>query len=158
MEIEIRRALLPADIDALCALDREVFAEDAFDEDEWESLEAYWLIANGMRAGCAAFVPNTDFQEDLNEEDFNPPLPGSLYIVSTGIRPDLRGKGLGEWLKRWEIKHARDNGFTRIVTNCRASNTPIIRLNEKVGFHIIRTLQKEYYPDGEPTTVMELRL
>lgn len=158
MELEIRKADLPADLDDLCAFDRETFPKDAFERDEWEGLEAYWLIAEGIRVGCAAFVLNVDFQGDLSEEDPQPALPGSLYIVSTGIRPGHQRRGLGEWLKRWEVNYAQENGFNRIVTNCRVRNNAIIRLNQKCGFQIIRTIPREYYPDGEPTTVMELRL
>ena len=158
MEIQVKGAVLPDDLDDLCAFDRRVFAQDAFEKEVWEGVEAYWLILDGRRVGCAAFLANTDFQGDLYGEDMNLPLPGSLYIVSTGIDPDFQGKRLGEWLKRWEIEYARANGFTRIVTNCRAGNAPMIRLNQKVGFKIIRTAPQAYYPDGEPTTVMELLL
>lgn len=44
-----------------------------------------------------------------------------------------------------------------MVTNCRASNAPMIAINEKYGFRTIRTTLG-YYADGEATVVLELRL
>ena len=59
----------------------------------------------------------------------------------------------------WLGWYARLHGFTRIVTNHRASNRRIIDLNKKFGFKIIRRRRTVYYEDPpEPTVVMELRL
>jgi ribosomal protein S18 acetylase RimI-like enzyme len=50
------------------------------------------------------------------------------------------------------------SGFELIVTNMRKSNSPIIKLNEKLGF-TIREISPGYYSDpSEDAIVMELRL
>lgn len=115
------------------------------------------MIVDSVTVGCCAFKHHVDFQE--GEENDNPPRRGSLYISTTGILPHFEGKGFGHLLKCWEIAYARRHGFSRIVTNHRASNSRMIHLNQKFGFKIIRRPRSEYY-DGppEPTVVMELKL
>ena len=45
--------------------------------------------------------------------------------------------------------YARNYGFTRIVTNHRASNRQMIELNGKFGFRIVRRRTAIYYQDAE---------
>ena len=157
MLLEFRQALLPQDAPALWALDVAIFGQDAFDQSLWFVLDSHWIIVGGQVAGCAAFIPDADFQEDLRDDGENAPQPGTLYIQSTGLLPEFRGRGLGPRIKAWEIEYARQNGFRRMVTNCRQSNTRMISINEKFGFRPVRTTPN-YYEDGEATVVLELLL
>jgi len=139
--------------------DHKAFADykaDWFRPEDWARYESWWLIVNGIKAGCCAFVPNQDFQE-RRDPDVRP-RPGSLYIASTGILPRFRGQGFGDLLKRWQISYARYHGFQRIVTNSRATNVAMIGLNHKHGFKVIRTSPGYYENPAEPVVVMELRL
>jgi ribosomal protein S18 acetylase RimI-like enzyme len=136
------------------AFDRKVFSpSDLFDAAYWKACVVYWLIIDGVRAGCCAFEENVDFRDDLG--DVNPSRKGSLYIASTGILPRFQGKGLGMLLKSWELSYARLHGFTRIVTNTRSRNTAMIRLNRKFGFRVIRTTPRYYSDPSDSTVVME---
>jgi ribosomal protein S18 acetylase RimI-like enzyme len=109
-----------------------------------------------VTVGCCAFEHHVDFRDDPDKQN---PRRGSLYIPTTGILPRFRGNGFGDLLKCWQIAYARRHGFTRIVTNCRKCNRPMIELNKKFGFKIIRRPKAMYYEDPpEPTIVMELRL
>jgi ribosomal protein S18 acetylase RimI-like enzyme len=157
MLLEFRRALVPEEIPALRKLDLEIFGKDAFEEELWFGLEPYWILVDGAVAGCAAFALDTEFQEDLREDDENVPCRGTLYIQTTGLLQAYRGQGLGKRIKEWQIEFARRNGFQRIITNCRESNAAMIAINEKYGFRAIRTTPG-YYEDGEATVVMELLL
>lgn len=157
MLLEFTRALVPQEITELRKLDLEIFGSDAFDEDLWWSLESYWVVVDGQIAGCAAFALDTEFQEDLRDDEENVPCRGTLYIQTTGLLRPYRGKGLGRRIKEWQIEYARRNGFQRIITNCRESNAPMISINEKYGFRPIR-ITPGYYGDGEATVVMELLL
>ena len=157
MVLEFRRAAVPEEIAELCRLDLEIFGKDAFDEELWLSLEPYWILVDGTVAGCAAFALDTEFQEDLREDDENVPRQGTLYIQTTGLLGDYRGQGLGKRIKEWQVEYARRNGFERVVTNCRESNAAMIAINAKYGFRAIRTTPG-YYEDGEATVVMELIL
>ncbi len=149
--------MLPDEAAELRRVDVEIFAADAFDESLWLLLESYWILVDARVAGCTAFAHDADFQEDLRDDEQNTPQPGTLYIQSTGLLRQYRGQGLGHRIKAWQIEYARQNGFRRIVTNCRQSNSAMISINKKFGFRPIRTTPA-YYEDAEATVVMELLL
>jgi ribosomal protein S18 acetylase RimI-like enzyme len=157
MVLEFRKAVLPEEGTELWKLDVEIFGDDAFEEELWLRLESYWIVVDGRVAGCAAFIPDVEFQEDLRGDGENAAQRGTVYIQSTGLLRAYRGRGLGKRIKEWEIEYARRNGFRRIVTNCRESNARMIAINEKYGFRAIRSTPG-YYEDGEATVVMELVL
>jgi len=155
MALEFRKAL-PEEAAELWEMDVEIFGVDAFAPEDWLSLESYWILVDGRVAGCAAFIPDVEFGEDLGDGE-NLIQPGTLYIQSTGLLPEFRGQGLGSRVKEWQIEYARRNGFARMVTNCRESNAAMIAINERFGFRAIRKTEG-YYADGEATVVMELVL
>jgi ribosomal protein S18 acetylase RimI-like enzyme len=156
MVLEFRKAALPAEALDLWKLDVEIFGVDAFTPEDWLSLESYWIVVDVQVAGCAAFIHDVEFGEDLGAGE-NLAQPGTLYIQSTGLLPEFRGRGLGSRVKEWQIEYARRNGFVRMVTNCRESNVAMIAINERFGFRAIRKTAG-YYSDGEATVVMELVL
>lgn len=158
METEFRRAVIPDDVRGLRAFDRQVFRKaDLFNTEEWKTYESWWMVVEGMRAGCCAFEPNVDFQEDIRADGTNPVMKGSLYISTTGILPRFQRSGLGRLFKSWQIAYARFHGFHRIVTNCRKLNTAIVDLNKSFGFRIIRTTPRYYSGPTDSTVVMERR-
>ena len=161
MNTEFRRAVVPEEIRSLLIFDRKVFREytaDWFDRDDWNTYDSWWMTINNRKAGCCAFAPHLDFREDMSEDGGNTNVAGSLYIVTTGILPALRGRGLGSLLKQWQLTYARNHGFTRLVTNTRVSNLAMIGLNKKFGFTVLRTTPDYYEQPTESTVVMELRL
>jgi ribosomal protein S18 acetylase RimI-like enzyme len=157
MVLEFRKAMVPEEVAELRRVDEEIFGKDAFEEELWYLVEAYWIVVDGSVAGCAAFVHDVDFAEDLREDNENVARRGTLYIQTTGLLRAYRGRGLGRRVKEWEIEYARRHGFRRVVTNCREGNATMIGINEKYGFKAIRTTPG-YYEDGEATVVMELVL
>jgi GNAT superfamily N-acetyltransferase len=157
MVLEFRKAVLPEEALELWKMDVAIFGKDAFQREDWLSLESYWVVVDEMVAGCAAFVHDADFQEDLRGDGQNAGQPGTVYIQSTGLLHAYRGQGLGKRIKAWQIEYAKRNGFRRMVTNCREGNAAMISINEKFGFRPIRTTPR-YYEDGEATVVMELVL
>jgi ribosomal protein S18 acetylase RimI-like enzyme len=134
------------------------YPADWFDRDDWAEFESWWMIVNKRKVGCCAFTSHVDFQEDIRKDGKNPFRRASLYIVTTGILPRFRGQGFGRMLKCWQISYARYNGFTRIVTNSRKSNKPMIKLNERFDFKVLRTTPNYYDSPRESTVVMELQL
>jgi GNAT superfamily N-acetyltransferase len=157
MMLEFRRTVLPEEASELWKMDFAIFGKDAFRQEDWLSLESYWVVVDGRVAGCAAFIHDVEFQEDLREDGENDAQAGTVYIQSTGLLRAYRGQGLGKRIKEWQIEYARRNGFRRVVTNCRESNAAMISINEKFGFRAIRNTPG-YYEDGEATVVMELVL
>jgi len=159
MHVEFLRAVLPHEIRKLRAFDRKVFPKaDLFSAEEWKEYESYWMMVEATAVGCCALQPNVDFQDDIREDEVNPPMKGSLYIASTGILPISQGKGLGQILKCWQVAYAKYHGFNRIVTNTRKRNSRMISLNEKFGFKIIRTTPGYYFEPNDATVVMELKV
>jgi ribosomal protein S18 acetylase RimI-like enzyme len=149
MKTEFWRAVVPKEIRSLILFDRKTFHQhpsDCFDAEYWKSLEAWWLLVDGRKAGCCGF--------ERHETDQG----SALYIVTTGIHPDYRRRGLGALMKSWQISYARTHGFKRVVTNSRRSNRTMIELNKKFGFKIVRTIPGYYHEPTEAAVVMELRL
>ena len=97
------------------------------------------------RVGCCAL------QEELGTE-------GVLCISSTGILPAWQGIGLGRVMKAWQIAYARRHGYVRVVTETRAGNERMIRLNRTFGFQIVRTTPGCYFDPEEAAVEMELAL
>jgi ribosomal protein S18 acetylase RimI-like enzyme len=159
MQVEFRRAIVPREIRRLKAFDKKVFPKaDLFDATAWRGYESYWMIVDRRAVGCCAFQTNVDFQEDVREDGVNTPLPGSLYIATTGILPGRQGTGLGALLKCWEIAYAKYHGYKRVVTNVRSRNAAMLALNRKFGFQEIRTTAGYYAGPRDATVVMELVL
>jgi ribosomal protein S18 acetylase RimI-like enzyme len=151
--IEFRPAKLPDELEALQHIDQLIFADypgDLFSDEDWLLFDSHWMLEDGQIVGCAAFLAGVDF-------DFAP-RPGCIHIMTTGVLPEHRGRGLGKLQKQWEIEFARSHGFQVIVTNTRRSNLRMIHLNEAFGFHF-RQIAPGFYPDPpEDAVVMELRL
>jgi ribosomal protein S18 acetylase RimI-like enzyme len=151
--IEFRKVILPDEIKALCDFDRKAFHKypgDIYTPEDWLECESYWMVVDGKIVGCTAFERDVDYDGRSR--------PGCLYISSTGVLPEYQGKGFGAEQKNWQIEYAMKNGFTRIVTNMRQSNEPIIQLNDKFCFERCKVVP-HYYPDpDEPAIVMELDL
>jgi ribosomal protein S18 acetylase RimI-like enzyme len=145
MNVEFRRADRQTELRSLLLFDRKVFQADAFDRDIWSDVDPWWMIVDGVKAGCSAFEPNE-------------PAPGTLYIATTGILPRLQGRGLGRLMKAWQIAWARQHGFQRIVTNHRASNKSMIQLNRCFGFRKTGRIPAYYSNPDEAAVSMELVL
>lgn len=147
MNTEFRRAALPAELRSLQAFDRRVFPKsDVFSAEYWKQCEPYWLLIDGVKAGCCAFDKHT-----LHAK-------GTLYVTTTGILPRFQRRGLGQLMKQWQIAYARRHGFARVTTTTRKSNAPMIALNRKFHFKTIRTIPRYYAEPTEPALVMELQL
>ena len=156
MKTEFRKAILPQELGALLAFDRNVFPRpDRFDRAYWRHCESHWLIAGKTKVGCCAFEKHVDFHD---AEGRAPRREGSLYISTTGILPRFQKQGFGPLLKSWQIAYARYYGFSRIITNCRKRNIRMIALNRRFGFRIVRTIPKYYAEPTDASVLMELLL
>ena len=157
MDIQIQRANLALDAVHLSEMDVKIFDADAFAfVEDWNGLECFWVIVDGVRIGCFALRHNSTMAHDYDDE--YPYVPGSLYIVSTGLLPEFQGKGIGSFVKQWQIDYAKSHGFRVINTNCRRSNEASYRLNTKFGFVYIGQVPDYYEDPTEDALVLELRL
>jgi len=156
VKIDIVRAEDALEAVELAALEARMFRPaDRLTAEDWKEYEAFWILADMQTAGSIALGLNMNFSgffdKDMSEQ-------GCLYLVSTGILPEFQGRGIGNIVKRWEVEWARTHRFTRISTNCRASNTGSLRLNQKFGFKIIGEVPNYYEAPIESAIAMELTL
>jgi len=151
--VEFKKALIPEEIEALCAFDSRAFRAypaDLYNPDVWRKLESYWMVVDGETVGCSAFRFDVDHDGSAR--------PGTLSLSSTGVLPEYQGRGYGLMQKEWQIEFAKQQGFQRIVTCMRESNERIIRLNKKLGFRPVGIDPHYYQRPEEAALVMELLL
>ncbi len=65
-----------------------------------------------------------------------PRWTGQAYHDLTGVRRAWRGRGIAAALKRAQIRWAKEQGYTRLVTGNEERNEPIRRLNTRYGYRI----------------------
>jgi ribosomal protein S18 acetylase RimI-like enzyme len=136
---------MPQELNALVAFDRRIFpASDRFDDEYWRQCESWWLVAGGVRVGCCAFEKKAGGR--------------TLYIATTGILPKYQRQGFGQLMKAWQIAYAQHRGYRRLACHSRESNSPMIALNERFGFRVIRKTPGYYTEPDEAAVLMELRL
>ncbi len=144
--MEFRRVDVEKELRRLRDFDKRVFPKaDLFPASFWRAAAVYWLLVEGKRVGCCAL------QEDVESDQV-------LVISSTGILPAWQGQGLGRVMKAWQIVYARRHGYVRVVTETRASNERMIRLNQAFGFRVVRTTPGCYFDPDEAAVEMELML
>ncbi|MGE5676186.1 MAG: ribosomal protein S18-alanine N-acetyltransferase [Mycobacterium leprae] len=78
------------------------------------------------------------------------------HITNIAVRPEYRGRGLGEQMMLELLGRATARGVTRVTLEVRVTNTPARRLYEKLGFVTAPgAVRKGYYSDtGEDAIVM----
>jgi GNAT superfamily N-acetyltransferase len=93
-----------------------------------EQWNAYWAgdpmflaLQDGEVVGCAGLHLDTD-------------RPDRAENSLTAVRRTWRGRGLAAYLKRRTLHWATDHGVTEVYTWTQAGNTPMIRLNERLGY------------------------
>lgn len=61
---------------------------------------------------------------------------GNCHLVSTAVKPEERGQGIGSKLFEASEKFARDRGARRVELEVFATNTGAIRLYERLGYEV----------------------
>ena len=150
--VEFRKVSMPDEIPALCDFDKKTFQDtpgDFYSPERWVDCECYWVVANGQIVGCTAFELNTDGRNSH---------PGYIFVSSTGVLPEFRGRGFGNVQKEWQIRFALERGFTKMFATMRKSNARMISINEKFGFTVRGTIPGYYGGPDEDGVAMELDL
>jgi GNAT superfamily N-acetyltransferase len=62
------------------------------------------------------------------------PDPSQIHTGMTGVLREHRGHNLALALKTRAIQHAHDNGFLEFHANNASTNTPMLAINQKLGF------------------------
>jgi len=105
---------------------------EAFVEGEEALPDAYFIAAEGERyLGVSMVVRNAD-------------EPSALTASFTGVLPEYSGRGIGLGLKIETIVYARAHGYAEIRTRLLDENVAMLRINEKLGFRVMRRELKQY--------------
>jgi len=81
-----------------------------------------------------------------------------VQINNIALRPDLRGKGLGEALLRRTLGLVRAMGGAMVILEVRVSNQAAVGLYRKLGFAEIGRRRGYYFNPSEDALVMGLGL
>ena len=119
------------DRQALVALEQEIFPEDP-----WTS----GMIAQELSSGRSVY-----FGVCVNDDVAAPVLCGyagiavgiDADVMTMGVLPDFRGRGLGRVLMGALIDVARRWGSERVFLEVRESNAAAISLYENAGFEVV---------------------
>jgi mycothiol synthase len=92
----------------------------------WRADQVFLAVHDGEVVGCAGYYRDTDQPERAEN---------SL----TAVRRDWRGRGIAAHLKRRTLHHAATEGLREVYTWTQAGNTPMIGLNQRLGYVTRRT-------------------
>jgi len=81
-----------------------------------------------------------------------------VQINNVAVHPDFRGKGIGEAAMRLVLKEVREQSAVFVTLEVRVSNTPAVRLYEKLGFKALGRRKGYYTNPVEDAYVMGLAL
>ncbi|WP_164851409.1 GNAT family N-acetyltransferase [Larkinella soli] len=73
-----------------------------------------------------------------------PPDKDTAYLSQVGVRPDLRGRGVGSALLKNQMARARSAGFRRCALDVAATNPRAEALYERLGFRFVRQRDWKY--------------
>ena len=87
----------------------------------WRGEHVFLAVHHGEVIGCAGLSRDAD-------------QPERAENALTAVRRDWRGHGIAAHLKRRTLQYAAAEGLRELYTWTQAGNTPMIRLNERLGY------------------------
>ena len=87
----------------------------------WRGHHVFLAVHEGEVIGCAGLNRDAD-QPDRAEN------------ALTAVRRDWRGQGIAAHLKHRTLQYAATEGLREVYTWTQAGNTPMIGLNERLGY------------------------
>ena len=135
------------DIDAVAAMERELF------DDAW-SPEMFW---NELAQG-----PSRTYLVAVDDDTITgyaglAAMPDEAYVQTIAVAPRHQREGLGATLLTALMDDAQRRGIPRVGLEVRTDNTPAIRLYERFGFAPIAVRKGYYQPSGADALVMVTR-
>lgn len=134
------------DLEALAALEGELFPHDAW------TIESWWSEL--------AERPRRDYVVALDEADgilgyAGLDLSGDVADVMTiATAPAAQGRGIGRLLLEELVARAASHGADAVLLEVRADNTRAIDLYERNGFELLSTRRRYYQPGDVDALVM----
>jgi [ribosomal protein S18]-alanine N-acetyltransferase len=138
------------DIEALAALERDVFTDDAWSAATWWSE----LAARPRRSYVVHEGPDGTIDGYAGVD-----LGGEVADVMTmAVAPQARGAGLGRRLLDELVSRAEADAAAYLMLEVRADNTPAQKLYTARGFEVLTVRRRYYQPGDVDAHVMRLSL
>jgi ribosomal-protein-alanine N-acetyltransferase len=108
-----------------------------------------WTLGNfadSLEAGYDGWVfEATEPPLDLHGYAIAMWLPDEVHLLNLSVDAPVQGRGLGAAMLDWLIADASGRGARAMMLEVRPSNTPALRLYERMGFLRVG-LRRRYYP------------
>jgi ribosomal protein S18 acetylase RimI-like enzyme len=143
-------------LERILCFERLLFPEHPLlDPEFWrqDSIHVHAIEANGTMVGYLAV--ELDAEPGDTEDSDSVHAEGSIYVITIGIVPEMRRKGIGYAARLWMGHRAPflQDG-KRIISTVRTSNLAAQRMNQKVGSTLLGP-SPTFYADGEDALVYE---
>lgn len=130
------RRLDPADLDAVLAIERDIYpypwTRGNFTDSMAAGYDCRALDCGGELAGYGVLMSGA----------------GEAHLLNLSVARRWQRQGLGGALLAYFTEHARDAGASMIMLEVRPSNEAALALYDRTGFRRI-ALRRDYYPAGE---------
>ena len=137
------------DIPALAALERELFAHDAWSEPTW------WAELAGRPRRDYVALAAADGVLGYAGLDHGGEVADVMTIA---VAPRAQGRGLGRLLLAELERRARARGAAYVILEVRADNVAALGLYERAGFVVLSTRRRYYQPGDVDAIVMRKSL
>ena len=137
------------DLPELVALERRLFADDAWSEATW------WgeLAQSGSRRYLLERDPTSGAVRGYAGIAVNGP---DADVMTVAVAPDAQGHGVGGYLLAALVDAAAESGATQLLLEVRADNVPAQRLYARTGFERI-AVRRGYYSGGVDAWILRRR-
>jgi ribosomal-protein-alanine N-acetyltransferase len=146
---QLRRAV-PADLDAIMAIESTVFADDA-----WSPANMAGELGDRHGYYVVAFPPGEPDRIEAYAGLRSPLREPQADIQTIAVAEGARRRGLGRVLMLHMIDEARERGATELFLEVRADNPGARALYESLGFEQI-AVRARYYKGGVDAVIMRL--
>jgi len=137
------------DVPALAALERELFASDAWSQQTWWTEHAgrpRRCYVVGERDGAVVGYAGVDRRGEVAD------------VMTIAVALDAQGQGLGSLLMDWLLDAARRGGAEHLMLEVRMDNVAAQRLYSTSGFVTMTVRSKYYQPGDVDALIMRLHL
>lgn len=148
MTVQLREMQWP-DIEALAALEEQLFERHAWSATSW------WSELAGRPRRRYTVATEADTIVGYAGIDC---AGATADIMTIAVAPGQQGRGLGRTLLDWLMDQARESGAEALLLEVRADNEVARNLYARAGFEHIQTRRGYYHPGNIDAHVMRAHL
>ena len=145
VEVPTLRELHWSDLPALAALERDLFAQDAWAEPTW------WAELAGRPRREYVVLTDADGVRGYAGLDHGGDVADVMTIA---VAPRAQGHGFGRLLLDELEQRARSRGAEHVILEVRADNLAALGLYERSGYAVLSTRRRYYQPGDVDALVM----